>query len=104
MRKAVVVASIILLSICQSVFSQSIKVGAERMEVYFPFLQNKRVAIVANPTSMVGTTHLVDTLLAGGVEVRTIFCPEHGFRGEAEAGAAIANAVDRKTGLPIVSL
>ena len=104
MRKAVVVASIILLAICQSVFSQSIKVGAERMEVYFPFLQNKRVAIVANPTSMVGTTHLVDTLLAGGVEVRTIFCPEHGFRGEAEAGAAIANAVDRKTGLPIVSL
>lgn len=104
MRKTIVIVPLMLLVICQASFSQSIKVGAECMEVYFPFLQNKAVAVVANPTSRVGTTHLVDTLLARGVNVKAIFCPEHGFRGEAEAGATITNAVDSKTGLPIISL
>lgn len=62
------------------------------------------VAVVGNQSSLVGKTHLVDTLLACGINVTKIFCPEHGFRGKAEAGARVDNEVDSKTGLPIVSL
>lgn len=78
--------------------------GAEQTSVYLPLLKGKSVGICANPTSVVGQTHLVDTLLASGVNLTKIFCPEHGFRGEAEAGASISSSVDSKTGLPIVSL
>ncbi len=62
------------------------------------------VAVVGNQTSIVGTTHLVDTLLTCGINVTKIFCPEHGFRGTAAAGAHIDNSTDPKTGLPIISL
>ncbi|MDL2308916.1 DUF1343 domain-containing protein [Bacteroidales bacterium OttesenSCG-928-B11] len=81
-----------------------IVMGAERFDVYLPLLQDKRVGICGNFTSRVGSTHLVDTLLAKKVNLVKIFCPEHGFRGEAEAGAHIASSKDEKTGLPIVSL
>lgn len=74
------------------------------MEDYLPLLEGKKVAVCANQTSIVGTTHLVDTLVARKVNVVSIFCPEHGFRGEAEAGASINSSVDGKTGIPIVSL
>ena len=63
-----------------------------------------RTAVVANQTSVVGVTHLVDTLLRAGVNVTKIFCPEHGFRGTAAAGAKVDNSTDPKTGLPIISL
>ncbi len=63
-----------------------------------------RAAVVANQTSMVGETHLVDALLSRGANVVKIFCPEHGFRGTEEAGAHVDNSVDSKTGLPIISL
>ena len=96
--------AVVLLSVMQSLFSQPIKVGAERMEDYLSFLSGKSVGVVANPTSRVGSTHLVDTLLARDVDVKKIFCPEHGFRGQAEAGASINNEIDSKTGIPIVSL
>lgn len=62
------------------------------------------VAVVGNQTSIVGTAHLVDTLLASGIHVTKIFCPEHGFRGTAAAGAHVDNSTDPKTGLPIISL
>lgn len=78
--------------------------GAERMNVYVPMLKGKRVAVFANQTSMVGNTHLVDTLLASGVKVVKIFGPEHGFRGKADAGESVKNTVDKKTGIPIISL
>jgi len=78
--------------------------GAERMEVYLPFLKGKSVAIFANQTSMVGNTNLVDTLLKRGVRVVKIFGPEHGFRGDADAGENIENLVDKQTGVPVVSL
>ncbi len=74
------------------------------MDSYLPLLEGKKVAVCANPTSVVGRTHLVDTLVSRKVNVVTIFCPEHGFRGEAEAGATINSSVDAKTGIPIVSL
>ena len=67
-------------------------------------LPSGRVAVVGNQTSVVGNVHLVDTLLARGVHVVKIFCPEHGFRGTAAAGAHVDNSVDAKTGIPIISL
>ncbi len=67
-------------------------------------ISGRRIAVVANQTSVVGTTHLVDTLLAAQAAVTKIFCPEHGFRGTAEAGAHVGNSNDPRTGLPIVSL
>lgn len=84
--------------------SKDIKVGAERTELYFPKLKGKYIAVVANQTSMLGKTHLVDTLFNSGFKLIKIFCPEHGFRGEAGAGEYVSNAVDNKTGLPIFSL
>ncbi|TAD83345.1 MAG: DUF1343 domain-containing protein [Bacteroidetes bacterium] len=82
----------------------AIKPGAERLTAYLPLLKGKTVAVFANQTSMVGNTHLVDTLLARGVAIKKIFAPEHGFRGDADAGEHVANGTDAKTGLPIVSL
>ncbi|MDX2246781.1 MAG: DUF1343 domain-containing protein [Bacteroidia bacterium] len=68
-------------------------------------LENKRVGIVGNHTSLVfGGTHLVDTLLSLGVKVKAVFAPEHGFRGTADAGEHVASGTDSKTGLPLISL
>lgn len=78
--------------------------GAERIQAYLPKLKDKRIAIAANHTSMVGNTHLVDTLRSLGVNVVCIFTPEHGFRGEADAGEKISSSIDSKSGLPIFSL
>ncbi len=74
------------------------------MERYLLLLKGKRVALCGNQTSVVGKTHLVDTLLARKVNLVKLFCPEHGFRGQAEAGATIASGKDPLTGLPVVSL
>jgi uncharacterized protein YbbC (DUF1343 family) len=78
--------------------------GAERVNIYAPLLKGKRVALFANQTSVVGNTHLVDTLLKLGINIRLIFGPEHGFRGGANAGEKVGNAVDETTGIPVVSL
>jgi len=78
--------------------------GAEQTNRYLPLLQDKRVAVCFNPTSVIGKTHLVDTLLSAHINIVKIFAPEHGFRGEAEAGAVIHSTTDAKTGIPIVSL
>lgn len=82
----------------------ALRTGAECMERYLPFLEGKRVALCGNQTSVVGRTHLVDTLLAKKVRLVKLFCPEHGFRGQAEAGATIKSGLDPVTGLPVVSL
>ncbi|MFM7645148.1 MAG: exo-beta-N-acetylmuramidase NamZ domain-containing protein [Sphingomonadales bacterium] len=78
--------------------------GAERVTSYLPLLEGKRVAIFANQTSLIGKTHLVDSLQSVGVDIRVIFGPEHGFRGDADAGEKVGNYVDKKTGIPVVSL
>lgn len=93
-----------LFVILLQVYAQPIRMGAERTFLYFDQLQDKKVAVCGNQSSMVGKTHLVDTLLSAGIHVVTIYCPEHGFRGDAEAGAHINSSVDTKTGIPIVSL
>lgn len=79
-------------------------VGADLKTAYLPLLKGKRIAVVANQTSRVDTLHLVDFLLTHDVKISKVFSPEHGFRGDADAGAHIGNAFDEKTGLPIISL
>lgn len=81
-----------------------ITVGAERIQSYLPYISGRRVGIVGNHTTLVGKLHLVDTLLALGVNITAIFSPEHGFRGNAEAGAGVKSYVDAKTGIPVFSL
>ena len=81
-----------------------IAVGAENTASYLPLLKGKRVGIVANPTSTIGNTHLVDTLKKLGIKIVCVFAPEHGFRGDAENGAHIENGLDQKTGLSVISL
>jgi uncharacterized protein YbbC (DUF1343 family) len=78
--------------------------GAEQTEAYLPLLQGKRVALLVNQTATIGQTHLVDSLLKLNVRIQKIFSPEHGFRGNADAGEKVGNSVDEKTGIPIVSL
>lgn len=78
--------------------------GADRMQAYLPLIKGRTVGIFANQTSMVGNTHLVDTLKKSGVDIRVIFGPEHGFRGTADAGEKVGNYIDEKTGIPVVSL
>jgi uncharacterized protein YbbC (DUF1343 family) len=85
-------------------FNKSILVGADQPNAYLPLLRNKRVGVVANQTSTTAGMHLVDYLLAQDVEVKKVFAPEHGFRGDAGAGEHIADGKDGKTGLPLVSL
>ena len=85
-------------------YSDSIKVGAEKTQEYLPLLKGKKVAIVANQTSMIINTHLVDSLHSLGINIVKIFAPEHGFRGHADAGETIKDGKDTKTGIAIVSL
>lgn len=90
----------------QSISSAQAEVitGAEQTYEYFPLLRGKSVGVFANPTSVIKNTHLVDSLLHAGITVTTIFGPEHGFRGKADAGEHIENGVDSKTGVKVISL
>lgn len=78
--------------------------GAARTGEYVPLLNGKRVALLSNQTGMVGDKHTLDLMLENGVNVVTIFSPEHGFRGNADAGEHVSSSVDEKTGIPIASL
>lgn len=90
--------------ICTQTFAQ-IKCGAERYEQYLPLLEGKKVAILANHTSLINNdTHTVDFMHEKGVNIEYILAPEHGFRGNADAGQNINNSVDQKTNIKIVSL
>lgn len=84
--------------------SSNVIVGAERMNDYLPLLRGKNIALLVNQTSLVGKTFLIDTLLHSGINIKKIFAPEHGFRGNADAGEEIKNDTDVTTGIPIVSL
>ena len=82
----------------------TVETGAQQFSQYLWRLKGKRIMLVANQTSVVNGTHLVDTLLKLGVNVTGVFAPEHGFRGDAANGEHISNQTDSKTGLPIFSL
>lgn len=96
----------------QKTTATTLKTGAERTAAYLPMLSGKRVGIVANQTSVIFKStapnkmakHLVDSLLARGVNITKVFAPEHGFRGKADAGEMVKDGIDTQTGLPIVSL
>lgn len=78
--------------------------GIDRLHLFMDSLKDKNIAVVGNQTSMVGNVHLVDTLLSLNLKVIKVFAPEHGFRGEADAGEKVHSTIDGKTGLPLISL
>ena len=81
------------------------RTGADRPELFLPLLQNKNIAVVTNQTGKLKDgTFLVDFLVKNNIQIKTIFAPEHGFRGDADAGEHVKNGIDNKTGIPIVSL
>lgn len=108
-----------LMLVCACVFSAScqkgtkadaetetkeVTVGAALTEKYLPALKDKKVALYSNHTGTVGDKHTLDVLLENGIDVVTIFSPEHGFRGNADAGEHVSSSVDPVTGIPITSL
>ena len=97
---------LIFLLISSMTIHAQMRMGAEQMEKLLPLLEGKRIALVVNHTSVVGRshTHLLDTLLSLKVDVRKVFAPEHGFRGNADAGETVKNGRDTKSGKPILSL
>ena len=104
MSKAVSSTKTITSEIIPTLAIEPVLVGAERLNVYLPLIEGKRIGLFANQTSVVGKTHLVDTLRKLGVDIRVIFGPEHGFRGTADAGEKIGNYVDKQSGIPVISL
>lgn len=90
------------------VLIEPIMVAANRTAAYIPLLKNKKIAVVANQTSVIFNkeinTHLVDSLLALQIDIKKVFTPEHGFRGQADAGEKVTDGTDPKTGLPLISL
>jgi uncharacterized protein YbbC (DUF1343 family) len=94
-----------LLSFSLTLCSQStLKTGAEQPQLYLHLLKGKKVGVVTNQSAQVGAIHLVDFLLENQIKVERIFSPEHGFRGQAEAGELVNSNIDPKTGIKIVSL
>lgn len=84
--------------------TNDIQAGAERTSEYLPFLNGKSIAIVANQSSNIKKTHIVDSLLSLGINIKKVFCPEHGFRGNVDAGENVKTYTDKKTELTIISL
>ena len=103
-RKYFTVLIVLSFSWLFSLQSQPIITGAERTEAYFPLLKKKKIAVVANQTSVVGKKHLVDTLLASKIKVKLVFAPEHGFRGQAANGEKVVSGIDPVTKIPVISL
>jgi uncharacterized protein YbbC (DUF1343 family) len=84
--------------------SDEIITGAERTSLYYPALQGRKIGVVCNHSSMIGRKHLVDSLIRAGFTINAIFSPEHGFKGDAEAGAGLTDGKDARTGIRIISL
>lgn len=84
--------------------ARPIMTGADQIPAYLPYLKGKRIGMVVNQTSIIGSKPSVDSLVSLGVNIVTIFGPEHGFRGNASNGAKVDDSVDAKTGIPVVSL
>ncbi len=89
--------------VCKAQENQ-VTVGAVQTKEYLPILKDKRVALFSNHTGMIGNKHTLDVLLENGINVVAIFSPEHGFRGNADAGEHVSSSIDSKTGVPILSL
>ncbi len=87
-----------------AIAKKNIITGADQTEKYLPYLKGKRVAVLANPTTIIGKRHLVDSLQARGIHIVKVFGPEHGFRGNASAGVKVMDEKDSATGIPVISL
>lgn len=101
-----VLCCLLLLTVCLPVRAQGERIilGNEQTSEYYPLLRGKRVALFGNHTSLRGNRHLLDCLLADSIRVVAVFSPEHGFRGNADAGEKVGSSVDSRTGVPILSL
>jgi uncharacterized protein YbbC (DUF1343 family) len=95
---------ILFFGLLLSAQSQQVMPAAERPEVYLPLLKGKKVGLIVNHTSRKGDEHLVDFLLHEEIKISKIFAPEHGFRGDADAGETVESGRDEKTGIEVVSL
>lgn len=107
MRTTVITSLLFCITLCtnaQKTNNSRIAVGAEQTSEYFPILKNKKIAVFSNHTGMIGNKHTIDVLLENKLNVVAIFSPEHGFRGNADAGEHVSSSVDSKTGVPILSL
>lgn len=104
--KKIILYSLFLLLSLGSALAQELRMGSDNIPQLQRLLEGKRVALMVNQSSVVGAkqTHLLDTLLSLGVQVKKVFVPEHGFRGNIDAGKRVNHGRDDKTGLPIVSL
>jgi len=98
-----IILSIVLYLIIGNTFSQILP-GAYQTGEYLPLLKGKKIGIVANQSSLINHTHLVDSLLRLNIDISRVFAPEHGFRGKSEAGAHLKDGKDSKTGLNVISL
>lgn len=97
-------ASLLLLACATRYNAANMQVGAQRTDLYLPLLVGKKVGLVVNQTSRIGQQHIVDFLLSQNINVQRIFAPEHGFRGDYDAGAHVSNDIDAKTGIKITSI
>src|ERR1700712_2824083 len=107
MKKFYFILSLIYVSLSTAACAQGkLRTGADRTEAYVSYLKNKRIGMVINQTSVIGKNQVssIDTLLKLGVRITKIFGPEHGFRGNASAGATVNDSIDPKTGIPAISL
>ena len=104
MKKLLLLTMVLCFALWCQAQDNRVIMGAEQTSEYFPILKGKRVAIFSNHTGMVGDKHLLDVLLENKFNVVAIFSPEHGFRGNADAGEHVKSSVDSKTGVPILSL
>lgn len=108
--KDLLLTVLIYFGLAQTGFAQNsdrdcFKTGADRPELYLPQLRNKNIAVVTNQTGRLADgTFLIDFLVKNNVKIKSIFAPEHGFRGDADAGEHVKNGTDRKTGIPVISL
>lgn len=101
LRRIIFYLSLLLVALAANA---EVRVGAAQTDKYFPLLEGRRVALFSNHTGMVGDRHTVDLMLDGDINVVTLFSPEHGFRGTADAGEHVASGIDGPSGLPIASL
>lgn len=105
MKNILLVVAILTLSFLEArSISQEVIVGAAQTKLYLPLLKKQRVALFSNHTGVVGKEHTLDLLIRNKINVTAIFSPEHGFRGDADAGEHVDSSVDKKTGVAILSL
>lgn len=104
MRRLLLLLPLLFVTIFSEANNDAVILGDEQPEVYVPLLKGKRVALFSNQSGLVGNRHILDVLIEKKLNVVAIFSPEHGFRGQADAGELLDNSKDKQTGVPVLSL